>query len=233
MFRAADAFYVRRREGPHRFIQNRSRISVVALKSDAAAEKPKDQLSRDFLGCSIFDFCNKICQRATWPISRLHPIIRLYGDPALGYLLAIDVKDASGTSSAYTKPLGSYVNCTSPLSCLPSVSISRVPKLRLSGARTAGPFFSVHFRCRRCVPGSSVQAMSMRPAGTDNAPNFVVLVQSSLRVIAIAITAPDVIRTSGPAIANFGTSGLSKASVAPRTIFSRSALVQRACNKRS
>ena len=31
----------------------------MALKSDAAAEKPKDQLSRDFLGCSIFDFCNK------------------------------------------------------------------------------------------------------------------------------------------------------------------------------
>src|ERR1700704_4601855 len=67
MFRAADAFYARRREGPYRFIQNRSRISVVALKSDAAAEKPKDQLSRDFLGCSIFDFCNKICQKATWP----------------------------------------------------------------------------------------------------------------------------------------------------------------------
>jgi hypothetical protein len=37
----------------------------VALKSDAAAEKPKDQLSRDFLGCSIFDFCNNICQQAT------------------------------------------------------------------------------------------------------------------------------------------------------------------------
>jgi hypothetical protein len=37
----------------------------VALKSDAAAEKPKDQLSRDFLGCSIFDFCNSICQEAT------------------------------------------------------------------------------------------------------------------------------------------------------------------------
>jgi hypothetical protein len=33
-------------------------------------------------------------------------------------------------------------------------------------------------------------------AGTDKAPNFVVSVQSSLRVIAIAITAPDVIRTS-------------------------------------
>ena len=29
----------------------------MALKSDAAAEQPKDQLSRDFLGCSIFDFC--------------------------------------------------------------------------------------------------------------------------------------------------------------------------------
>src|SRR6195256_5160992 len=65
MFRAADAFYARRREGPYRFIQNRSRISVVALKSDAAAEKPKDQLSRDFLGCSIFDFCNKIGQQET------------------------------------------------------------------------------------------------------------------------------------------------------------------------
>src|SRR3977135_1294068 len=63
IFRAADAFYARRREGPYRFIQNRSRISVVALKSDAAAEKPKDQLSRDFLGCWIFDFCNKICQQ--------------------------------------------------------------------------------------------------------------------------------------------------------------------------
>jgi hypothetical protein len=37
----------RRREGPYRFIQNRSRTSVVALKSDAAAEKSKDQLSRD------------------------------------------------------------------------------------------------------------------------------------------------------------------------------------------
>jgi hypothetical protein len=48
ILRAADAFYARRREGPYRFIQNRSRTSVVALKSDAAAEKSKDQLSRDF-----------------------------------------------------------------------------------------------------------------------------------------------------------------------------------------
>jgi hypothetical protein len=45
-------------------MQNRSWISVVALKSDAAAEKPKDQLSRDFLGCSIFDFCNNIRGKA-------------------------------------------------------------------------------------------------------------------------------------------------------------------------
>ena len=60
-FRAADAFYERRREGPYRFIQNRPRISVVALKSNTAAEKSKDQLSRDFPGRSIFDFCNNIC----------------------------------------------------------------------------------------------------------------------------------------------------------------------------
>jgi hypothetical protein len=58
--RAADAFYARRGEGPYRFIQNRSRTSVTALKSDAGAEKSKDQLWRDFLGCSIFDFCNNI-----------------------------------------------------------------------------------------------------------------------------------------------------------------------------
>src|SRR6266852_5625324 len=65
ILRAADAFSGRRREGPYRFIQNRSRTSVVALKSDAAAEKSKDQLWRDFQGCSIFDFCNNICQLQT------------------------------------------------------------------------------------------------------------------------------------------------------------------------
>jgi hypothetical protein len=64
ILRAADAFYARRCEGPYRFIQNRSRTSVVALKSNAAAEKSKDQLSRDFLGCSIFDFCNNIGGKA-------------------------------------------------------------------------------------------------------------------------------------------------------------------------
>jgi len=46
--RAADALYARRREGPYRFIQNRPRTSVVALKSNAAAEMSKDQLSQDF-----------------------------------------------------------------------------------------------------------------------------------------------------------------------------------------
>src|SRR5258705_13129341 len=84
ILRAADAFYAWRREGPYRFIQNRSRISVVALNSDAAAEKPKDQLSRDFLGCSIFDFCNNICQtrksslhspRSAWPVAAHVPRI--------------------------------------------------------------------------------------------------------------------------------------------------------------
>jgi hypothetical protein len=32
----------------------------VALKSDTATEESKDQLSRDFSGRSIFDFCNSI-----------------------------------------------------------------------------------------------------------------------------------------------------------------------------
>src|SRR3954469_1212339 len=65
ILRAADASSERRREGPYRFIENRSRISVVAMKSDAAAEKSREQVSRDFWGCSIFDFCNKICQTRT------------------------------------------------------------------------------------------------------------------------------------------------------------------------
>jgi hypothetical protein len=55
--------------GPYRFIQNRSRVSVLALKSDAAAKKPKDQLSRDFVGRPIFDFCNNISQTRKWPRS--------------------------------------------------------------------------------------------------------------------------------------------------------------------
>jgi hypothetical protein len=38
ILRATDAFYARRRKGPYRFMQNRSRASVTALKSDAATE---------------------------------------------------------------------------------------------------------------------------------------------------------------------------------------------------
>src|SRR5438105_884401 len=72
ILRAADALYARQREGPYRFIQNRSRTSVVALKSDAAAEKSKDQLLRDFPGRSIVDFCNKICQDQTHAPAATH-----------------------------------------------------------------------------------------------------------------------------------------------------------------
>ena len=68
--RAADVFYARRGEGPYRFIQNLSRTFVTALKGDAAAEKSKDQLWRDFLGCSIFDFCNNIGTKRTWQSCR-------------------------------------------------------------------------------------------------------------------------------------------------------------------
>jgi len=50
ILRAADALCARRCEGPYRFIQNRARTFVAALKSDAAAEKAKDRLSRDFKG---------------------------------------------------------------------------------------------------------------------------------------------------------------------------------------
>jgi hypothetical protein len=99
ILRAADAFYARRREGPYRFIQNRSRTSVVALKSDAAVEKSKDQLSRDFPRRSIFDFCNNICQKATSHLcptttaaGRAHPsnlpviLLRRWDSVTVGYI---------------------------------------------------------------------------------------------------------------------------------------------------
>ena len=44
----------------------------MALKTDAAAEKPKDQLSRDFLGCSTFDFCNNIEGTTDVPRKQAH-----------------------------------------------------------------------------------------------------------------------------------------------------------------
>jgi hypothetical protein len=48
ILRATGAFCAQRCEGPYRLIQNRSRTSAVALKRDAAAERSKDQLPRDF-----------------------------------------------------------------------------------------------------------------------------------------------------------------------------------------
>jgi hypothetical protein len=65
--------------------------------------------------------------------------------------------------------------------------------------------------------------MSTLPAGTESAPNFVVFVQSSLRVSARAITAPDVILMSGPAIENLPATSLSYGAMAPRIVFAKSA----------
>jgi hypothetical protein len=84
ILRAAEAFYARRREGPYRFIQNRSLTSIGALKSDAAAEKSKDQLSRDFSGCWIFDFCNNI--RHKRPLASLLDHFVGDGKQVLGYV---------------------------------------------------------------------------------------------------------------------------------------------------
>ena len=78
----------------------------------------------------------------------------------------------------------------------------RVPKLRRVGGWTAGPPFSVHVSRSRWVSSSIVHAISMRPPGNDNAPNFVVFVHSSLNVIANAMTALDVMPISGPSIEN-------------------------------
>jgi hypothetical protein len=48
ILRANDAFDARRCEGPYRFIQNRSRAFVLALRGGAATEKSRNRLSRDF-----------------------------------------------------------------------------------------------------------------------------------------------------------------------------------------
>jgi hypothetical protein len=54
ILRAADAFYARRRKGPHRFIQNRSPTFVAALKSDAASREVRRST---FARClRLFDF---------------------------------------------------------------------------------------------------------------------------------------------------------------------------------
>src|ERR1700737_4496053 len=56
---------MRRREGPHRFIQKRPPTFVSALQRVSAVETSKNQLSRDFRCCSIFDFCNSIGAKRT------------------------------------------------------------------------------------------------------------------------------------------------------------------------
>jgi hypothetical protein len=50
----------------------------VALKTDAAPEKSKDQLLRDFCGHSIFDFCNKIGHEAD--MARMVAEVRFQGN---------------------------------------------------------------------------------------------------------------------------------------------------------
>jgi hypothetical protein len=55
---------------PHRFTQKRSRSFVSTLRSIAAAESAKNQLLRDFLRRSIFDFCNTIEGRTDMPFRR-------------------------------------------------------------------------------------------------------------------------------------------------------------------
>ena len=114
-----------------------------------------------------------------------------------------------GTSIVYTKPVGSYDSRTSPFNCWPRDAIRRVPKLCREGACMDGPPFSDQVSFNRCFASSIFHATSTLPAGTDSAPNLVVLVQSSLRVIASAMTAPDVIFMSGPEIENLPDPSLS------------------------
>src|SRR6185312_4628085 len=99
----------------------------------------------------------------------------------------------------------------------------RVPKLRRVGDTTVGPPFSVQVKWRLASPCSIDQAMVTRPIGTERAPNLVVLVQSSFRVIASEITAPELIRISGPSM-EMRPIPLSKGSVALLTVLARLAL---------
>jgi len=47
------------------FGTNRTNCAGLMMNGDAAAERYKDRLSRDFWGCSIFDFCNNIDPKRT------------------------------------------------------------------------------------------------------------------------------------------------------------------------
>jgi hypothetical protein len=62
-------FTARRGEGPCRLVQNRSRTSQLTLKSDAAAERSKDQLSRDFRVVRFSTFATKSASKADLPVA--------------------------------------------------------------------------------------------------------------------------------------------------------------------
>ena len=84
----------------------------MALKSDAATEASKNQLSRDFWGCSIFDFCNSIgptptsgdvcfCaavgRKADVAIAAVEPMIDLDGrGRIIGIIISADVGLGAG-----------------------------------------------------------------------------------------------------------------------------------------
>ena len=74
--RTAEAFGVRRCEGPHRFTQKRPRTFVAALQSLATARMSKNQLSQDFRCSSIFDFCNNICQKQKFTPNSPYSLLR-------------------------------------------------------------------------------------------------------------------------------------------------------------
>ena len=59
IFRTADAFRARQREGPHDLIKNDYR-PLIGRRGLAAMAASKKRLSRDFWARSIFDFCNSI-----------------------------------------------------------------------------------------------------------------------------------------------------------------------------
>ena len=61
---------------PHRFTQKRPQTAVSALQSVAAAQTTKNQHSRDFRGCSIFDFCNSIRQQRLFANRTLWNVVR-------------------------------------------------------------------------------------------------------------------------------------------------------------
>jgi hypothetical protein len=63
--RTADAFRIRRCEGPHCFPRNQPRTLASAMHSVAAVELSRSLLSRDFWRRSIFDFCNNIGTKRT------------------------------------------------------------------------------------------------------------------------------------------------------------------------